>query len=276
MNLDVIKKRLETLNSQSQKPSGGGGKKNLFFKPTVGKQVIRVLPSKFNKDNPFTEMKFYYGIGPKVSMASPLNWGEKDPIVEFTKQLRQGNDSENWRLAKQLDPKVRIFVPIIVRGEESEGVKLWQFGKLVHEAFLQMAADEEIGDFTDVLQGRDIKLTTVGPESTGTKYNKTTISPSLKLSPIDSDGDAVDRFLDEQVDPMVLFKPLPFDEMKTALQNYLSPDGEEEGDIISETPEKFDDDVVKSNYSLKVKDTKSKTEKFDEMFNDDEPDDLPF
>ena len=28
--------------------------------------------------------------------------------------------------------------------------------------------------------GRDIKLTTVGPEVTGTPYNKTTISPSMK------------------------------------------------------------------------------------------------
>jgi hypothetical protein len=51
-----------------------------------------------------------------------------------------------------------------VRGEESEGVKLWQFGKEVYQEFLNMASDEEIGDFTDIAQGRDIKLTTVGPE----------------------------------------------------------------------------------------------------------------
>ena len=38
-----------------------------------------------------------------------------------------------------------------------------------------MAADEEIGDYTDIVGGRDIKLTTVGPEVTGTPYNKTTI-----------------------------------------------------------------------------------------------------
>tara|TARA_R110001592_G_scaffold26674_1_gene99547 strand:+ start:1152 stop:1982 length:831 start_codon:yes stop_codon:yes gene_type:complete len=276
MNLDVIKKRLETLNNQSQKKSGGGDKKNLFFKPSIGKQVIRVVPSKFHKDNPFTEMKFYYGIGPKMTMASPLNWGEKDPITEFTKQLRQSNDKENWRLAKKLDPKNRVFIPIIVRGEESEGVKLWQFGKLVHEAFLQMASDDEIGDFTDILEGRDIKLHTVGPESTGTKYNKTSIGPSLKVTPLSDNKDIVENLLDDQVDPMKLFKPLPFEEMKAALQTFLSPEGEEEGEIISETPEKFDDEVIKSNYSLKSKDTKSKTQKFDDMFADDDTDDLPF
>ncbi len=72
-------------------------------------------------------MKFYYGIGNKKVIASPLNWGEKDPIAEFAKQLRGTNDKENWRLAKKLDPKVRIFAPVIVRGQESEGVHLWEF-----------------------------------------------------------------------------------------------------------------------------------------------------
>jgi hypothetical protein len=36
-------------------------------------------------------------------------------------------------LAKKLDAKNRIFVPVIVRGEEEKGVRLWQFGKLVYE-----------------------------------------------------------------------------------------------------------------------------------------------
>jgi hypothetical protein len=189
MDLNVIKQRLESLNKQSN--NSGGGNKNLFFKPSVGKQLIRVVPSKYNKANPFTEMMFYYSIGSKRVMASPQNWGEKDPIMEFAKQLRGTNDKENWRLAKKLDAKVRIFAPIIVRGQESEGVKLWQFGKEVYQEFLNMAADDEIGDFTDIVAGRDIKLTTVGPEVTGTPYNKTSIGPSLKTSPLADTEDMV-------------------------------------------------------------------------------------
>ena len=150
MDLNVIKQRLDSLNKQSTN-SGGGNNKNLFWKPSVGKQLIRVVPSKFNKANPFTEMMFYYGIGSKRVMSSPANWGEKDPIMEFAKQLRNTNDKENWRLAKKLDAKVRTFAPIIVRGQEDEGVKLWQFGKEVYQEFLNMAADEEIGDYTDIV-----------------------------------------------------------------------------------------------------------------------------
>lgn len=277
MDLNLIKKRLDSLNNQS---SNRGGGKNLFWKPSVGKQVVRVVPSKYNPNNPFTEMKFYYGIGKRV-MTSPLNWGEKDPIAEFVKQLRGTNDKENWRLAKKLDPKVRIFAPIIVRGEESEGVRLWQFGKEIYESFLQMAADEEIGDYTDVASGRDIKLNTVGPDTTGTPYNRTTIGPSLKVTPLAETEEEIKSFLENQADPMKVFKPLSFDEMKSALQEWLSPEDEEEEDsIISEPSEDFDGEekeAPKSNYSLSASSPKkSKADQFDDMFNDDGNDDMPF
>ena len=277
MDLDAIKKRLGEMQSQANNNSGNS--KQLFWKPSVGKQVVRVVPNKYNKEFPFTEMKFYYGIGSKRVMASPSNWGEKDPIMEFAKQLRQTNDKENWRLAKKLDPKTRIFAPIVVRGEESEGVKLWQFGKEVYQDFLNMAADDEIGDYTDIVGGRDIKLNTVGPESTGTPYNKTSVGPSLKTSPLADDQAVVEKLLNEQADPMKVFKALSYDEMKEALQEWLAPEGEEEeGAIISEPAVAFDSDEKKSNYSLDTTSSnvkKSKADQFEDLFND-EKDDLPF
>ena len=277
MDLNVIKQRLNQMQKSSSNQISGGGK-NMFWKPSVGKQTVRVVPFKYNKENPFTEMKFYYGIGSKKVMASPTNWGEKDPIMEFAKQLRQSNDKENWRLAKKLDAKTRIFAPVVVRGEESEGVKLWQFGKEIYEAFLQLAADEEVGDFTDFSQGRDIKLNTVGPESTGTPYNRTTLGPSMKTSPLSESSDEIEKFLEDQVDPKKVFKPLSYDEMKLTLQEWLTPEDDEE--ITSEPEVAFDNDVKstpKSNYSLSAKPKQSTSDKFDSLFDDDEKtDDLPF
>ena len=277
MDLDVIKQRLEALSKPASKSTNND--KSLFWKPSVGKQTIRIVPSKFNKSTPFSELYFHYGIGKPV-MISPINWGEKDPIVEFAKQLRKTDNPENWKLAKKIEPKVRYFAPVVVRGQEDQGVKLWQFGKEVYQDFLNMAADEEIGDFTDIAQGRDIKLTTVGPEVTGTPYNKTSIGPSLKTSALAVTEDKVQSLLENQADPMKVFKPLSYDEMKTALQEWLSPeDSEEEGDIISEPAVAFDSDEKeepKSNYSLSAKPTKkTKTEQFDDLFGEDN-DDLPF
>lgn len=274
MNLDAIKKKLESMQS---KPTSGGGSNNQTkrFKPQIGKQTVRVVPFKYNKEFPFTEMKFYYGIGSKKVIASPLNWGEKDPIAEFAKQLRGTNDKENWRLAKKLDPKTRIFAPVIVRGEESEGVQMWEFGKEIFEAFLQMAADEEVGDFTDIMMGRDIKLVTVGPESTGTVYNKTTITPSMKTSPLSENDKELELWLEEQVNPKDSYKMLPFDEIKGALQEWLNPEEEAEEEYPADGKLTVEA-KPQSNYSLSAKPVakKSKADSFDDLFEDDN--DLPF
>ena len=269
MDLNLIKQRLESLNKQSTNKAGGG--KSLFWKPSVGKQVVRVVPNKFNKQIPFTEMLFYYGIGQRV-MASPQNWGEKDPIQEFTKQLRQSGDKENWRLAKKLDAKTRIFAPVIIRGEESEGVKLWQFGKEVYQDFLNMASDDEIGDFTDIVGGRDIKLTTVGPEVTGTPYNKTSVGPSLTTKPLSDNETLVKSLLENQPNPMDVFKKFTFDEVKSALEDFLS-DGETE--VSPSTPIAT---TATPNYSLDTNKSKAKVDQFDDLFKDDKGggDDLPF
>jgi hypothetical protein len=279
MDLDVIKQRLNALEKTGN--SNNGERRQLFWKPEIGKQTIRIVPSKFNPKMPFTEMLFYYGIGTNV-MPSRANYVDengdslKDPIIEFTKQLRQTSESENWKLAKKLDPKVRYFAPIIVRGMEDEGVKIWQFGKELYETFLQLAVDEEVGDYTDVASGRDIKLVTVGPEVTGTKYNRTTASPSMKVSPISEDANQVKTWLEDQVNPKDLFKNriVEYDQTKQHLASWLNPEGSaQEGDIIDE-----DKTPTSNNYSLNTSNTQvkqTKLDKFDSLFDGDD-DDLPF
>jgi hypothetical protein len=278
MDLNAIKNRLEQMNKQTSSNSGGG--KSLFWKPSVGKEVVRVVPNKYDKQFPFTEMMFYYGIGQRV-MASPQNWNEKDPIQEFTKQLRQSGDKDNWRLAKKLDAKTRIFAPVIVRGQEDEGVKLWQFGKEVYQDFLNMASDDEIGDYTDIVGGRDIKLTTVGPEVTGTPYNKTSVGPSLKTSPLSDNENLVKSILENQPNPLDVFKRFTFEDVKSALQDFLS-DGETQVSTTTTTttatPNNSAQSGTATNYSLDTNKSKSKADQFDDLFSDDKnkSNDLPF
>ena len=178
MDLSMLKQKLDTLQ-QKQTPKQSTDYSTIFWRPTIGKQQIRIVPSAFNSKNPFTELKFYYGITNKV-MISPQNFGEKDPIQLFAQKLREGEyNRENYVLAKKLDAKTRIFAPVLVRGEEDKGVRLWQFGKTVYEELLSLAVDEEIGDYTDVSSGRDLTVETVGPESTGTPYNKSSVRVRL-------------------------------------------------------------------------------------------------
>ena len=115
MDLNAIKQRLNALQQKPNQKNSTDERKKFMWKPSVGKQTIRIVPSKFDKQNPFKEIYFHYGIGNRTIL-SPTNFGEEDPIIEFAKQLRQTQDKENWKLAKKLDPKMRVFVPIIVRG----------------------------------------------------------------------------------------------------------------------------------------------------------------
>ena len=274
MDLSMLKQKLDTL----QQKQSTGQKRDYsltFWRPTVGKQQIRIVPSAFNPKNPFTELKFYYGITNKV-MISPLNYGEKDPIALFAGKLREEYNKENYILAKKLDAKTRIFAPVVVRGEEDKGVRLWQFGKQVYEELLALAVDEEIGDYTDVSSGRDLTVETVGPESTGTPYNKSSVRVRLKTSPLSEDSSTVETWLKEQPNPEELFKRYSFDEMKVALEKWLSPeDSYEEGDVVSEPANDFDNDPKdlpweengKKSFSLDTSKAKqTKEDQFDKLF----------
>ena len=276
MDLSKLKQKLDTLQSKPQ-----GGQKTdyslIYWKPTIGKQQIRIVPSAYDASNPFAELKFYYGITNKV-MISPTNFGEKDPIALFAGKLREGEyNKENYILAKKLDAKNRIFVPVVVRGEEDKGVRLWQFGKLVYEELLALAVDDEIGDYTDIVNGRDLTVETVGPEATGTPYNKSSVRVRLKTSPLSEDAELVEKWTNEQPNPKGdLFKRYSFDEMKVALEKWLSPEDDDLEEVVPSP-------VVsnsQSNFSLDTTKAKqSKGDQFDSLFDDkssNNGDDLPF
>ena len=53
MDINAIKNRLNQLQSTTST-------KNSFWKPEPGKTQIRIVPYKFNKDNPFQELFFQY------------------------------------------------------------------------------------------------------------------------------------------------------------------------------------------------------------------------
>ena len=273
MDIELLKQKLDSIQNRGQQTE----KKDyttIFWKPTVGKQTVRFVPSKFTPENPFSELKFYYGITNKV-MLSPLNFGEKDPINEFVQKLYDSNDKSNFDLARKLRAKNRIFAPVIVRGEEDKGVRLWGFGQQIYTELLAMAADEEIGDFTDVENGLDFTVETVGPESTGTQYNKTTVRAKRNNSPLSEDAEQVKTWLAEQPNPKENFKRFTFDEIKDALKKYLTPEEEEtEGDIISEPATGFEDpkdlpwEGDGNNYQLNTSKAKeNKEDQFDKLFN---------
>jgi hypothetical protein len=176
----------------------------------------------------------HYGINNKT-MVSPITFAEKDPIVEFAQGLRKSSNKDDWQLAKKLEPKMRVLVPVIVRGEEDKGVRLWEFGKQVYVDLLKFAEDEDIGDFTDPIAGRDITIETAGKETTGLMYNTSTVRVRTKSTPLSDDAAKVKLWLETQPNPLEQFKRLSYEEMKEALMKHLNPEEEikEDADAVA-------------------------------------------
>lgn len=263
MDLSAIKSKLNALQNQRQ---GGGQKRDMsliLWKPTIGKHSVRIVPSVLDKSNPFKEVFVHYGIGNRT-MISLQNFGEKDPIVEFAKQLRQTSDKDNWSLAKKLEPKMRVFAPVIVRGEEEKGVRLWEFGKQVYQELLSIADDPDVGDYTDPIQGRDITIETTGPDTNGTAFNQSKVRVRTKITPLSESAEEVQKWLTTQPEPFSIFKKYGYDEMKESLLSWLNPEAEEPAAPAVEA--KVEDTPPPAAFALNTQ-KKSVDDEFDALFN---------
>ena len=287
MDINAIKQRLNSLQSSGQKKEKVDYSKYYWKPKQEGKYQIRIVPSTLNKENPFQEVFVHYGFS-KFPIYALTNWGEKDPIVEFAKQLRGTSEKENWQLAKKLDPKMRVFAPVVVRGEEDKGVRLWEFGKEIYMQLLGIAEDEDYGDFTDINDGRDFTVEAVMGDIGGRQGIKCSIRVKPKTSPLGTDKNEIKSWLSEQPNVLELQKKMSFEDLKSVLEKFLNPEAETEEEEEEAVPAKatktapkdlpWEDDEAeeeapapKANYALKASSTKtSKAAKFDALFEDEE------
>ena len=198
----------------------------------------------------------------------------KKNIVDFTKKLRKSSESENWRLAKQLDPKMRVFAPVIVRGEEDKGVRLFEFSKTIYMELLSIADDEDYGDFTDVAEGFDFVVNASKVQDR--PGFALSLRPKPKQTPLSSDASQITTWLENQ--PILLEEryKYTYDKLKEELQTFISGGEEKEDDIISEPASGFEDDSQpkeEKKFTLSTQGTpkKAKSEEFDSLFEDDLP-----
>lgn len=221
MDINAIKAKLAALNNNGNSEKEKVDYDKLFWKPSNGKHTVRIVPSTHNPSFPFQELKFHYGVG-KYPMLALSNFGKQDPIEEFVKELRKTSDKDNWSLSGKLSPKTRIFAPVIVRGEEEKGVRLWGFGTTIYKALLALAEDEDVGDYTDVINGWDL----VVEQTPGNPYPTTTVRIKPKQTPLSDNNDNVELWLKEQPNALEAFTEYDYEFVKKQLQNYLNPSEE--------------------------------------------------
>jgi hypothetical protein len=225
IDFDAIRKKLNKL-------SGQGGRRDSLWRPTEGEDVtIRLLSFPDNDGQPFKERYFYYNIGSNPGLLAPYQFGKPDPFQELINHLRGDDNKSSYELAKKLYPKMRVYAPVIVRGEEGKGVRLWSFGKMgkgvrlwsfgkmVYQSLLGLMLDEEYGDITDPDKGCDLKVSCVKPP--GKQWATTTVQPRRRSSVLSEDPSEIKEWMSNIPDLDDLYTMKSYEELEKIINDWL-------------------------------------------------------
>lgn len=254
MALDIraLRAKLDSFKGQDSRTEA-------FWKPADGKSVVRIVPWAQRPDNPFIELYFHY-LGNRTYL-SPVTNGNRDPIAEFADRLRAEGTREAYSQARDFMPKLRTFVPVIVRGEEEQGVRYWSFGKTVYQELLSYIADPDYGDITDITTGRDVVVEYIPQEKSDTSFAKTMVRPKPNQTPLSTDTNLVSTWTSNQPNIQMLFKEPSYEELSAFLKRYLDPEAEDESaaSVTQET-------ITPPN--TKTRGTNSTVEDFEALFSE--------
>lgn len=219
IDLAAIRKKLGQL-------SGQNSKKNTMWRPEEGSETtVRLLAYPNNDGQPFKELMFYYNIGNNPGLLAPYQFDKPDPIQELITKLRDEGSKESYELAKKLYPKMRCYAPVVVRGEEEKGVRLWAFGKTVYQTLLNYMLDEDYGDITDPHEGRDVRVNC--QKNPGQQWATTDVRPRGKDSPLSEDSSKSKQWLDNIPDVNDLFELKSYEDLERIINEWLNADEED-------------------------------------------------
>jgi hypothetical protein len=222
MTLDLERMRAK-LNSVTGKDKG----KNDFWRPQDGESEIRIVPTA--DGDPFKEYHFHYNLGPGGFLCPKRNYGDDCPVCNFANKLWNDGSEESRKQAKDLFAKQRFFSPVLVRGEEAEGVKAWGFGKMAYEKLLTIVLDPDYGDITDIEEGNDLKIMYGTPP--GASYPRTDIRARPRKTPLCDDAVGGDERCAELLEGIPdfdnLFERKTTEEVSGLLDQFLSAGNEE-------------------------------------------------
>jgi len=225
VDLAAIRKRVQELNGQYRRSSVQ------LWKPAAGEYKVRGLPWKSTQDGiPFIERRFYY-IGTGRGILAPSQFGKPDPINDLIRKLYSTGDPNDRAMAKKLQPKMRAYMPLIVRGQEDKGVQVWSFGKMIYQALLGLFTDEDCGDFLDPQKGFDLKVAiTPSPKKVdGRSFMDTTVKNRPHPSPLSDDPELAKKWLDSVPNIDDMYQQSSVKEIEDALNAWLeSPDASPE------------------------------------------------
>tara|TARA_Y100001963_G_scaffold155487_1_gene246817 strand:- start:1422 stop:2177 length:756 start_codon:yes stop_codon:yes gene_type:complete len=230
IDMSKMKARREALQNRG----AGGGNKEMFWRPQDGETTIRIVPT--DDGDPFKDYWFHYNVGNNPGFLSPKkNFGEEDPLDNFVRSLFKEGSDDSIKMAKSLMARQRFFAPVLVRGEEDKGVRVWGFGKMAYQELLNLVLNPDYGDITDTDEGTDLVITYGKPP--GAQFPQTTITPRRRPSPLSKNKKDVKTYLEQVPDFTSLFEKKSPTQVQGMLDEFLL--GEENAEEASTEKSKY-------------------------------------
>lgn len=237
LNVDKLRNKLKSFDSNQKTLEFS----KLLWKPKEGESTIRIVPYRPNgveQDSPFIELKFYYGLGGGNYLA-PITYGKPDPIQEVIETLRSSGSQEEKTIADKLNATSRTYVPIIVRGEEDQGVRFWGFGVTVYKQLLELMTNSKWGDITSLSEGNDldIKFTKEGKKKNaqGKSFPETSLTPDPRKSQVCAPSNkALMEGIRTQLDINKVFPLKSYDELKAIVEKWLNPEDDQNPSVADQ------------------------------------------
>lgn len=206
-----------------------------FFTVKEGTTRIRVLPCGEEKEWGLEVVYFYLGLKDNMGVISPATFGEKCAIMEAYNELSASKKASDREFAKKLKPGRKVFIPIIQytdnKGKEineEAGAKLMLITPTLYQSAIELYLDDDDnGDFTDPLNGYDLKIKRTGKGKMDTEYSVLVGKPSQLAKKYRKEVD-----LEKMVREIIP----TYKETKSIIEEFLNlpPEGEQE----EETPKK--------------------------------------
>ena len=255
MAIDIEKMRAK----YSKLTTKNSGTNDSFWKPQDGSQTIRLVSPA--DGDPFRDLHFHYSLGAneRTNLLCPQrNYGDDCPVCSFANQLWNGSDEEK-NLARNYFAKMRVFAPVVVRGEEDKGVRLWGFSKTTYEKLLGIVLDPEYGDISDVHEGTDLRIDY--GKAAGQSWPTTDVRPARKTSALAATDDEINKLVESMPNFDELFERKTTEQVAAVLEETLG--GEATAEQSSNEVSKFG-----SNNNISTTTTTEAVTDIDDAFNE--------
>ena len=154
---------------------------------------------------------------------------------------------------------MRIFAPIVVRGEEDKGVRWWGFSRTTYQALLDVVLDPEYGDITDTEKGTDLRID-YGKKS-GQQFPTTDVRPMRRATKLAKTEEEVNTLLESIKVADDIFEVATYEECEKVLNDTL---GDADTTTGSETT-RYNEDTTKTKPNINMEGVSDIESAFDDL-----------